>query len=97
MGNQDQARLLLQEVKERANREYVGNAFIGLSEAWLGDMEAAFRYLDKAFWDRESVLLTFRKELWVPDFLRADPRFQKIMDQMAFPVMGPEQGLVVSI
>ena len=97
MGNQDQARLLLQEVKERANREYVGSAFIGLSEAWLGDMEAAFRYLDKAFWDRESVLLTFRKELWVPDFLRADPRFQKIMDQMAFPVMGPEQGLVVSL
>jgi adenylate cyclase len=89
MGDLAQARLLMQEVMERASREYVGSAFVGLSAAYLGDLETAFRYLDKAFDDRESVLLTFRKELWVPAFLRADPRFQRIMDKMAFPQKGP--------
>ena len=89
-GDPDKARPLLQEVKERATREYVGSAFIGLTEAYLGDLDAAFRHLNQALQDRESVLLTFRKELWVPDFLRADPRFQKIMDQIAFPVAGPD-------
>jgi TolB-like protein/class 3 adenylate cyclase/Tfp pilus assembly protein PilF len=90
MGDLERARQVMQEVKERASREYVGSAFIGLSEAYLGDLDAAFRYLDKAYHDRESVLLTFRKELWVPGFLRADPRFQRIMDMMAFPEKGPE-------
>jgi TolB-like protein/class 3 adenylate cyclase/tetratricopeptide (TPR) repeat protein len=90
MGDMDQARLLMQEVKERASREYVGSAFIGLSEAWLGDLEAAIRYLEKAYHDRESVLLTFRTELWVPGFLRADARFQRIMDKMAFPLKWQE-------
>jgi adenylate cyclase len=88
MGELDKARLLLQEINERASREYVGCAFIGLSEAYLGDLDAAFRYLEKAYHDRESVLLTFRTELWVPGFLRADPRFQRIIDKMAFPEKG---------
>ena len=83
----DKARELLAELKERAAQEYVGSAFIGLSEAYLGNMEAAFRYLNKALEDRESVLLTFRKELWVPAFLRATPQFQSIMDKMSFPVV----------
>ena len=95
MGQPEKARLLLQEIKERVSREYVGSAFIGLAEAYLGDLEAAFRYLNKAYQDRESVFLTFRKEIWVPDFVRADPRFQKIMEQMAFPVMETEKDLVV--
>jgi adenylate cyclase len=86
MGEVEQARLLMQEIEERAAREYVGSAFIGLSKAYLGDLDAAVRYLEKAYHDRESVLLTFRTELWVPDLLRADARFQRIMDKMAFPI-----------
>ena len=88
MGELAKARHVMAEIQERATHEYMGSGYTGLSAAWLGDLDAAFLYLDKAYHDRESILLTFRNELWVPDTMRTDPRFQRFMDKMAFPVKG---------
>lgn len=96
MGQSEQAKLLLEELKARTQHEYVGSALIGLSEAWLGDLDADFRYLGKACRDREPILPTFRTEWWVPSFLRADPRFQQMLDKMAFPAKAEEDDLELS-
>jgi adenylate cyclase len=88
MGDEAKARRIMKEINERATREYMGSGYTGLSIAWLGNLDEAFDYLEKAYHDRESTLLTFRNELWLPANVRADPRFQRFMDKMAFPVKG---------
>ncbi len=84
MGKVDEARVLLDELKERSASEYIGWTVTALSMAFLGEPDKAFEYLEKAYNDREPVLLTMR-QLPVPDTLKNDPRFQMLMERIGFP------------
>jgi adenylate cyclase len=84
-GQFDKARVLMNELKERSKSEYLSNALTALSAAYLNDMDEAFDYLEKAFIDRDPTLILLKYEPWVPEGLRADPRFQKILDRIGFP------------
>ena len=84
-GNVDKARSLMNELKERAGKEYIANTFTGLSAAYLGDLDEAFDYLEKAYDDRDPILLDMRYEKWGPPEFRNDPRFQKIIERIGFP------------
>jgi adenylate cyclase len=80
-----QARVLMKDLRERSGKEYIPSGVCGLSAAYLENLDEAFEYFEKAFKDREPVLLSFKYEHWVPDTLREDPRFQKLLDRIGFP------------
>lgn len=84
-GRSDAARILMNELKERSKSEYVANALTALSAAYLNDLDEAFGYLEKAYNDRDPILVMLKYEQWVPAILRADPRFQIFLDRIGFP------------
>jgi adenylate cyclase len=84
-GNVGKARSLMNELKERAEKEYIAKTFTALSAAYLGDMDEAFDYLEKAYNDRDPILLNLRYENWGPPRFRDDPRFQKLLERIGFP------------
>ena len=53
--------------------------------AWLGDLDAAFDYLDQAFEEREGPLALLRHNpRWTP--LRGDPRFDELSQRVGLPL-----------
>ncbi len=53
--------------------------------AWLGDLDAAFDYLDQAFEAREGPLALLRHNpRWTP--LRGDPRFDELSQRVGLPL-----------
>ena len=85
MGKMEEARVLLNELKTRPAEEYVGYASIALSVAFVDGVDEAFIYLDKAFEDRDPVLLTLKYNDLVSSTLRSDPRFQLLLEKIGFP------------
>jgi TolB-like protein/class 3 adenylate cyclase/Tfp pilus assembly protein PilF len=84
-GRFEKARILMNELKERSKTEYVANTFTGLSAAYLDDLDEAFDYLEKAYGDRDPILIMLKYERWVPAVLRDDPRFQNLLARIGFP------------
>lgn len=84
-GNFDKARELLDELEERSAKEYIGCTLTALSMAFLSMPDKAFEYLERAYNDRDPLLLTLRYELPVPETLKADPRYQKLLNRIGFP------------
>ena len=79
------ARRLMTELRERAENEYIPFTLLGLSAAHLDELDEAFEYLAKACEEHEPLLLCLKYQRWVPDSLKEDPRFQKILDTVGFP------------
>lgn len=85
--NQDfpEARTLMDELEKRSASEYIGPTHFGISAAYLGDMDLAINYLEKAFNDRDPIIVQMKQIHFVPPALRNDSRFQKILDRVGFP------------
>ena len=81
----EKATVLMNEIKERSLKEYITNTFTALSAAYLNNLDEAFDYLEKAYQDRDPVLLALKYERWGTEALRNDPRFQNILDRIGFP------------
>jgi adenylate cyclase len=84
-GNTEKARSLMNELKERDEKEYIAKTFTAVSAAYLGDLDEAFDYLEKAYDDRDPIILNLRHEKWGPPQFRNDPRFQKLIEKIGFP------------
>ena len=84
-GRHEEAKTLMNELKVRAGKEYIANTFNGISAAHLNDLDTAFDYFEKAFHDRDPMILTLKNINWSPPGLREDPRFQKLLDRIGFP------------
>ncbi|MGK2864638.1 MAG: tetratricopeptide repeat protein, partial [Chitinophagaceae bacterium] len=82
--NFEEAKALMQELKERSSNEYIAGTQLGLSAAWLGDADTAFDYLEKAYEERD-IIYDIKYAPYVPALLRNDPRFQKLLDRIGFP------------
>ena len=82
----DKARALMQELKDRASREFISPTVTALSAAYLDELDEAFKYLEKGYESRDAMMLSLRYEHWVPDMMREDPRFGKMLDRIGFPV-----------
>jgi len=83
-GRKEEAETLLQELQERAASEYVSPTFFAEVYADLGDMDEAFRWLEKGYQERSWGMLFLRIwPLWDP--LRSDPRFDDLVQRMRFP------------
>jgi tetratricopeptide (TPR) repeat protein len=83
-GRKDQAYLLMNELKEKSKTEYVAPAFTAISAAYLNDVDEAFDYLEKAYAERDPILLVLKHARWVPSNLRKDSRFQSFLSRIGF-------------
>lgn len=84
-GEIEKAQALFDELKKRAQTDYIGYTFTGLSAAYLNKLDEAFELFDKADYEREPLLLTLKYEKWVPPQLKKDPRYQKLLSRINFP------------
>ena len=80
-GNKQETQKILDELKNRARREHIDPlAFAWLNIA-LGDKEAAFSWLERAYEARSSWLI-FLKVHQFYDSLRSDPRYHDLLRRL---------------
>jgi hypothetical protein len=83
-GRTDEAQQILAELERLASRKFVTSYGIGLVYAGLGQDDAAFASLNKAFDVRSHWLVWLRLDpRW--NALRPDPRFVEFVRRMRFP------------
>jgi len=81
----DKAQVIYDDLVERSRTVYITNTMIALGAAYLGDLDAALSYLEKGREAREPIVLSMRCEYWVPETLKADPRFKAFLKKFSFP------------
>ena len=77
----------MNELQEKRQKEYVANTFTASSAAYLDDLDTAFDYLEKAYNDRDPILLALKYQHWVPATLKENPRFQNFLQKIGFPTL----------
>jgi adenylate cyclase len=85
MGNITGANELLVDLKTRSASEYVGYAAVALAISYVEGVDEALVYFERAFEERDPVILTMKYSDMVPAALRADPRFQLLLERIGFP------------
>jgi len=66
--------------------EMAGNALQALSVSLLDGVDEAFFYLEKAYEERDPILLNLKHNRLVPPKLKADPRFEQLFERVGFPL-----------
>lgn len=84
-GNFDDAKTIMNELEERSKTEYISEACLGLSSASLGNIDAAFDFLEKACESRDPLLVHLKRMPYVPIALRSDARLQKLLERIGLP------------
>jgi TolB-like protein/Tfp pilus assembly protein PilF len=84
-GHMDAARQLLAACERTYAREYVSSASMACVHTALGDKDGAFRYLDRAFEERDG-MLAYAKIFPAFAPLRSDPRFTALLRRLNLPV-----------
>jgi serine/threonine-protein kinase len=77
-GNRGEARKILDELKQQAKHKYLSPTVIAALYGALGEENQAFAWLDKAYDERDSLLIGLRVEPMF-DPLRSDPRFTDLL------------------
>ncbi|MFL5738710.1 MAG: adenylate/guanylate cyclase domain-containing protein [Flavisolibacter sp.] len=90
-GQFDKAQILMNELKERSRTEYVANALTAISAAYLDQLDDAFYYLEKAFQERDPVLIMLQYDHWAPAKLKTDPRFSMLLERVGLPKRSYQQ------
>lgn len=83
-GQVEDARRTLNRLKELGAAGYVSDSLLATTYWSLGEHEAAMKHLQRAF-DRRDTYLAVLKVAPVFDEMRADPRFQELVERMNFP------------
>src|SRR5260370_30224383 len=83
LGQRDKALGLLAELNDRSRREYVSPWCRAVVYAGLGEKDLAFKWLDLAFQERSTDLLSLK---FAPlyDRLLPDPRFDSLVRRVGF-------------
>jgi TolB-like protein/Tfp pilus assembly protein PilF len=84
LGRRVEAHQVLDELEQLAKRGYVSPYSVAAIYARLGDKDAAFEWLEKAYQDGAYGIL-FLKSAPEWDGLRSEPRFQNIMRRVGLP------------
>jgi TolB-like protein/Flp pilus assembly protein TadD/predicted Ser/Thr protein kinase len=82
-GRQAEARRVLDELKQRSRSQYVSAFAFALVYAGLGEKDATFTWLDKAYEEHAFELAIGREPRL--DSLRSDPRFQDLLRRVGLP------------
>ncbi len=84
-GEIDEARAVLDELLERTKERYVEPNAVATVYAALGDNDAAFEWLERAYEERSQMLANVHSSRGPIYRLRADPRFNELMRRMGLP------------
>jgi len=80
-GKKDKALELLSELEARSRQGYVSSFWIGAVHMGLGEMDETFRWLDKAYEERDGNLLYITVSVAF-DTLSPDPRYRQLLQKM---------------
>ena len=83
-GRKDEARKVLNEMKQLARQKYVSAYDVALIYVGLDEKDLAFTWLEKAYEERSFVLSNIKAEPRM-DGLRSDPRFQNLLRRIGIP------------
>jgi TolB-like protein/Tfp pilus assembly protein PilF len=81
LGKQTEAQKIIDQLNERATREYIDPGLITYVYIGLGDKDQAFAWMEKAYQERSGIIGWLQIE---PHFdpLRSDPRFTELLRRM---------------
>ena len=78
-----EARTILDDLLAQSNERHVSPCLIAEIYASLGENDEAFKWLDRAYGERDSLLVVLKAApKWDP--LRSDPRFKELLKKMNF-------------
>ncbi len=80
-GRPDEARAILAELQDLTKRQFVSPYRFAILYTALGDKDAAFEWLNKAY-DEQDILLVYVNVSPFSDTLRQDPRFGELLQRM---------------
>ena len=80
-GNKDEAQRLLDQLTRRAQREHVDPLAFAWLNIGLGDTEAAFSWLERAY-EAKSSWLIFLKVQQIYEPLHPDPRYHDLLRRL---------------
>jgi serine/threonine protein kinase len=80
-GLDDEAQSILDQLNQLSQKNYVPPFYKMMINSGLGNMDEAFKHLDKSYAGRDS-LLAMSKTMPQMDRLRSDPRFTKYLGKM---------------
>jgi hypothetical protein len=83
VGQEAEARDILTEALRLRESEHVSAGYLALVHVRLGELEAAFEWLDTAREERDSWLFQLQDPMWDP--IRADPRFRAFLTTLNLP------------
>src|ERR1041384_2906485 len=82
-GRRNEAISILNSLEEQSKHHYISAYYIALIFAGLGDKDRAFRWLEKAYSDRNEWLVWLKVDPRF-DALWADPRFAELLKRIGF-------------
>jgi len=82
-GDRVNALKIAAELKDESKHSYVAPVEIALIYAGLGDRDAAFEWLEKAFVERNAFIREIRFQQYAK--LRPDPRFEGLVKRVGLP------------
>jgi serine/threonine-protein kinase len=80
-GRTAEARAVLAELNERAKVRYISPVAQAGLYVTLGDADAAFEWMERAYQDRRGWLAYLKIEPML-DGIRLDPRFNRLLERM---------------
>jgi tetratricopeptide (TPR) repeat protein len=80
-GEKDEARKILDDLKEQSKKRYVAPTVVASIHAALGEKDQAFVWLDKAYDEHDAILVQLKVEP-IFDELRSDPRFTVLLKRV---------------
>ena len=83
-GKTAEARKILAELIQQAKGKYVSPGTVADLYGLLGDKERAFALLEKAFAERDNMIVLLKVDPYF-DPLRSDPRFSSLLRRVGFP------------
>lgn len=84
IGKTAEAKRILLELEHEGRERYVAPCLIAALYVALGDKEQAFAWLEKAYQQRDVLLMTLNIESYL-DPLRSDSRFQELVRRVGLP------------
>jgi len=83
-GKTGEARKIMEELRQQSKRKYLSSIIIATLHGALGEKDQAFALLDKAYDERDNLLILLKVEPMF-DPLRSDPRFAGLLRRVGFP------------
>jgi tetratricopeptide (TPR) repeat protein len=80
-GKRDEARKIVEDLKEKAKKRYIAPSVIAELYVALGEKDQAFAWLDKAYEDHDFLLVLLKIQSTF-DNLRSDPRFTVLLKRI---------------